>query len=306
MSLSTYSDLQTSIANWLARSSDTQITGNATDFIALCESRVHYGSSDPQFPSQPLRIRAMEASRQILLASAVVGGTTTGSANAHAVTISGVSSLTLGLQVTFIAGYTNTGATTIDVSSTGATAIKVGSSLAALTGGEIVAGATHALYFDGTYWILLPGSNGVPLPTDFLGSRRFYIAGSPPQPLVQHDPELNATMSASVVNGRPNQYAIEADTFVFTPPPDGSYYLQLLYYKKFPALSVSQTTNWLLTNKPDVYLYGSLLEASLFTNSVDQAAIFARGFMAAVNSLSKQDAADRYRNPQMRTDFAPV
>src|SRR5574343_38100 len=53
--------------------------------------------------------------------------------------------------------------------------------------------------------------------------------------------------------------------FRFAPPPDGTYTATIVYYAKLPALnSTTQTTNWLLTSHPDAYLYGSLLEASIF------------------------------------------
>src|SRR6185312_222580 len=40
MGLSTYSDLQTAVASWLAKSSDSAITGKAPDFVTLAESRI--------------------------------------------------------------------------------------------------------------------------------------------------------------------------------------------------------------------------------------------------------------------------
>lgn len=308
MALSTYSDLQSALTAWFARngSTDTTISDRATDFISLCESRIHYGSADPQFPSEPLRIRAMEAQRQLVTGAQQSGGTSTGSANAHAITVTGITTPALGNTVTFIAGYTNTGATTLNVSGSGAVAVRVGSGLDALSGGEIVAGSTVACYFDGTYWILLPGTNGVPLPTNYVGLRRIYIAGSPPQALIQYSPELAASMSVSVVPSRPQLYDLAGDAVEFTPPADGTYYVQFLYYKKFPALSVSQTTNWLLANKPDVYLYGSLLEAAIFIGDDASAGKFMRGFMGAMNALQYQDMRDRYHKPIIRTDIAPI
>lgn len=60
MSITTASDLESAIANWLMRPGDTDITGNAADFITFCEARIHYGSDDPQFPSPPLRVSNME------------------------------------------------------------------------------------------------------------------------------------------------------------------------------------------------------------------------------------------------------
>lgn len=40
MTISTYANLQTAVANWLARASDTDISTNAPDFIALAEQDI--------------------------------------------------------------------------------------------------------------------------------------------------------------------------------------------------------------------------------------------------------------------------
>jgi hypothetical protein len=57
MTIVTYTDLQSAIGNWLARS---DLSANIPDFITLAEQRIFYGADDPNFPSPPLRIRAME------------------------------------------------------------------------------------------------------------------------------------------------------------------------------------------------------------------------------------------------------
>jgi hypothetical protein len=57
MSLLTYTDLQSAIGNWLARA---DLGPSIPDLIALAEARLFYGSDDPNYPSPPLRIRAME------------------------------------------------------------------------------------------------------------------------------------------------------------------------------------------------------------------------------------------------------
>jgi hypothetical protein len=75
MSVANYTDLQTAIANWLARDGDGTITARIPDFIALCEARIAYGSSHPNFPSVALRVRAMEKNPSPALVT--VAGTST-------------------------------------------------------------------------------------------------------------------------------------------------------------------------------------------------------------------------------------
>lgn len=61
MSITTYDELKTAVANWLNRS---DLTAYIPDFIALGEQRIYYGADDP-FPSEPLRIREMQTSADI-------------------------------------------------------------------------------------------------------------------------------------------------------------------------------------------------------------------------------------------------
>ena len=84
------------------------------------------------------------------------GYTSGGSANAQTVTLSpALTTLSTGQTVTFKAGYTNTGATTLQVNSLTATAVKYMGQ--ALTGGEIIAGNSYTVVYDGAaYQIISP------------------------------------------------------------------------------------------------------------------------------------------------------
>ena len=74
--------------------------------------------------------------------------------------------------------------------------------------------------------------------------------------------------------------------------PDASYGVAMLFYKKFSPLSGG--ANWLFTNKPDVYLFASLLEAAIFLGNDQDIAKFFGLFCAAAEGLQSQDAFDRY------------
>lgn len=76
------------------------------------------------------------------------GGTSGGSANAQTITLDPApESLSLGMTVTFTAGFTNTGACTLNPNSLGATAIQRHG--LNLVGGEIIAGRTYTVVADG-------------------------------------------------------------------------------------------------------------------------------------------------------------
>lgn len=62
MSIATYADLKSAVANWLNRSN---LTARIPDFIALAETRMMYGARDGAMVCEPLRIRAMETSADV-------------------------------------------------------------------------------------------------------------------------------------------------------------------------------------------------------------------------------------------------
>lgn len=83
-----------------------------------------------------------------------VGGTSTGTANAQIVgaTTPVSFSLTAGNQVTFYAGFTNTGPMTLNVAATGATNVyrRTQLGISATVGGELIAGHAVTAIYDGT------------------------------------------------------------------------------------------------------------------------------------------------------------
>jgi len=99
--------------------------------------------------------------------------------------------------------------------------------------------------------------------------------------------------SGSVDQGR--GYAIEGSTVkIFGCAQTGD--LSLSYYAAIPALSDSNTTNWLLTKAPDIYLYGSLIEAMPFMMDDQRTETWATLYQKAVDELQSADTMSRFAN----------
>jgi hypothetical protein len=60
----------------------------------------------------------------------------------------------------------------------------------------------------------------------------------------------------------PRIFTIEGSILKVRPVNDTA--LEFDYFQKVPALSDSVSTNWLLSAHPDLYLFGSLVEAEMF------------------------------------------
>lgn len=110
----------------------------------------------------------------------------------------------------------------------------------------------------------LDGSTtSIALPTDFYEVRGLYLNGLYTLPLEALT--LNALKNLYPDNrsGIPLAYAIDGQNIVLGPLPGASCTLGLRYKQKIPALTAVNTTNWLLTKHPDLYLTASLLAAEL-------------------------------------------
>ena len=74
-------------------------------------------------------------------------------------------------------------------------------------------------------------------------------------------------------NGKPEFFTVHAD-IEFNKAPDASYSGEIIYYDTLTALSDSNTTNALLDEAPDIYLYGALAAAEPFLMHDERVAIW--------------------------------
>lgn len=103
------------------------------------------------------------------------------------------------------------------------------------------------------------------LPADALEVVYAQVASTEDEPLEQISPQqltmLRRTRTRDAAN--PRFFAIIGRQIVVTPTPSSGS-LDIDYYQRIPALTDSNTTNWLLDDAPHVYLYTSLLHATPF------------------------------------------
>lgn len=90
--------------------------------------------------------------------------------------------------------------------------------------------------------------------------------------------------------GRPQAYASKTKTTIqFGPPSDASYGMELSYYAKIPALSSSNTTNWLLTKEPELYLFTALHKALGYVVDQDRKAEIEAGYQRVIAEIMEED-----------------
>jgi len=138
------------------------------------------------------------------------------------------------------------------------------------------------------------------LPTDFLGAISVRRMGNPVTTLLPLDDAEFNRLYCTLTSGTPNAYLISGLS-IYVAPVDNTTNLNLNYYQKIPALSISNTTNWLLTAYPDLYLFGTIAEAELLSKDGQSGA----GWKARRDEVCQEiqmSEAFRYRapSPQIR------
>ena len=109
-------------------------------------------------------------------------------------------------------------------------------------------------------------------------------------------PSQMDSIRGTSTTGLPTSYTILGDTIRFSPKPDATYTAYMNYYKKFDALSSSNTTNYILDNHPAIYLYGSLFHAANFLGGIDarQVQNWQQMYATALERLELNDREDQF------------
>ena len=137
----------------------------------------------------------------------------------------------------------------------------------------------------------------VSLPTDFLQIRDFYtLSGQTKTPLVYTTPASMDTTTGTSTTGKPTSFTILGDTIRFSPVPDASYTAIMNYFKKFPTLSTTNTTNYILASHPAIYLYGALFHAANFLGGINpqQVQTWQQMYATAMERLEQNDREDQF------------
>lgn len=157
------------------------------------------------------------------------------------------------------------------------------------TGGLNITDGGIALPSDFIDWVALRWA-----PTSEVGQRSLYlryVEADSPEFRTRHRP-----------NGPPQFYTLLAGKVRVMPPAPGA--AELIYYARIPPLSDAAPTNWLIEKAPEVYLYGTLMEAMLFQKDEDRsaqwfslldkrlAAIFGQGDTQKVGTRQTRAAVD--------------
>lgn len=137
------------------------------------------------------------------------------------------------------------------------------------------------------------------LPADWLETIRITMDASPIRVLTQISMDDLTRYRTAIDNttDAPVYFSHNGTDIELFPTPSTSYTGEITYYAKITALSADADTNWLLTNNPDVYLYGSLIHSAPYLREDPRLAVWAGLLAQGMDEIENETAAARFGSP---------
>jgi hypothetical protein len=130
------------------------------------------------------------------------------------------------------------------------------------------------------------------LPDNFESARSVrLITGSNVGKLVYKAPQQ---MINDVSAGRPSYFTVVGNELQFDRVPDSEYTIQIQYYRKALPLTSANQTNEILTNHPNIYLFGTLAAIFGYAQDTEQEASYTNKFIGSIRGANKADKKGRY------------
>lgn len=147
------------------------------------------------------------------------------------------------------------------------------------------------------------GSREITMPSGVKISNKLWLTTYLPREIITYrNPE---DLPEQISSGPPSYWTvIGGDTIRLDSEADIAYTFKFFYRGKF-TLSDSFPTNWLLTNFPDVYLYGALMELGAYIKDYEQASIWKGAYDLAVSQLQIIESRTK-ANTTLRTELSGV
>lgn len=138
------------------------------------------------------------------------------------------------------------------------------------------------------------------LPTDLIEIRNIvYDNGSSDYALSYLSPESGNREYGTYSNGFPRAYTNLGKNIKLFPTPDAAYTIGINYFRKLSPLSESNTSNNILQEFPDLYLFGSCLEGAIYLNDSEQTQRFNAVYQKTLNDVMSSEEKARYSGTVM-------
>lgn len=140
----------------------------------------------------------------------------------------------------------------------------------------------------------------VDAPTDFLELISIRITSTDPDYELEYLPGAVQSGAYSTSTGIPKFVSLVGDTtagtenFRFAPAPSSTYTATIEYYASITYFASDAGTNWILTDHPQLYLYGALLQASGYIGDDPRIPMWKQAYDEALAKCMAAGARARY------------
>lgn len=141
----------------------------------------------------------------------------------------------------------------------------------------------------------------ISLPSDFQSMRRIRLSSVSCKPHLDFKSGIQLDeyrSSNGNVAGQPLFFTIFGGEIELAPTPDDDYTIEMVYRTNIPALA-NNSTNWLLTLAPDLYLYGALLESAPYIKEDSRIQVWSLGLQTALDALSNLGLTSTFNSGPM-------
>lgn len=131
-------------------------------------------------------------------------------------------------------------------------------------------------------------------PTDLLEIKRITIQGNTDYSLQYMSPWMIQEKYPGNTTGIPKHYTIIGDEIQIKPVFSDASTIEIAYYASLTGLSDSNASNWLSTNKPQIYLYSCMIEAGIFTDDDAMIQKYSQLYRSAATGLNRAEKRAQY------------
>lgn len=147
---------------------------------------------------------------------------------------------------------------------------------------------------------LLTGES-VALPTDLRTLDSLYLDGPVFYgPLHIVSGEALAPLRARRPSGPPTHVAVMGRRLYYAPALDADYAAWISYFRRIPALSDAEPTNWMLSAHPDIYRLAALAESAPYLKDDERLAMWEAMLNARLEDLYLATSQEMYSGSLVR------
>lgn len=141
------------------------------------------------------------------------------------------------------------------------------------------------------------GNRYLSLPTDWQEARNLQVTANGRNNRLQYatlDYADTFNADRADTSGVPIYFNVTGAEIELIPKPAGEYPVEMTYYGRITPLSDTATSNWLLAQWPDIYLYGSLIHSAPYLKEDDRLNVWSAIYDRLTGDIRVADERAQY------------